>query len=61
MPLFCTDTRTICLWLDGGVVHGSYGNNTVTSTSTINTNQWISLLYIYDESGEIILERSIFM
>ncbi|CAG2252166.1 unnamed protein product [Mytilus edulis] len=50
MPLFCTDTRTICLWLDGGFVHGSYGNNTVTSTSTINTNQWISLLYIYDES-----------
>ncbi|CAG2227703.1 THBS2S [Mytilus edulis] len=50
MPLFCTDTRTICLWLDGGFIHGSYGNNTVTSTSTINTNQWISLLYIYDES-----------
>ncbi|CAC5415336.1 THBS2S [Mytilus coruscus] len=50
MPLFCTDTRTICLWLDAGFVHGSYGNNTVTSTSTINTNEWISLLYIYDES-----------
>jgi hypothetical protein len=51
MPIFCTDSQSICLWLDGDDVYGQYGNSTVNSTFTGTANEWISLVYIYDESG----------
>ena len=52
MPLFCTGNSTICLWISNGIVYGQYGNNTVNSTSPINSEVWTSLVFIYDESGE---------
>ena len=52
MPLFCTRSSTICLWISNGIVYGQYGNNTVNSTSPINSEVWTSLVFIYDESGE---------
>ena len=52
MPLFCTGTSTICLWIRNGIVYGQYGNTVVNSTSPINTEVWTSLVFIYDESGE---------
>ena len=52
MPLFCTGSSTICLWISNGIVYGQYGNNTVNSTSPINSEVWTSLVFIYDDSGE---------
>jgi hypothetical protein len=52
MPLFCTGSSTICLWIRNGIVYGQYGSTVVNSTSPINTEVWTSLVFIYDESGE---------
>ena len=54
MPIFCTQSRTMCVWLENSQVHGQYGNTTVTGTSTITADQWTSVVIQYDESGMLV-------
>ena len=52
MPIFCTDSRTLCIWIENGLITGQYVNNTVQATSTLTADHWTSVVFIYDETGK---------
>ncbi|XP_071121965.1 uncharacterized protein [Mytilus edulis] len=54
MPIFCTESRSICLWLDNLKVNGQFGNSTLSTTATIGTDVWTNLVLQYDESEYIL-------
>jgi hypothetical protein len=57
MPIFCTDSRTLCIWVENGLVTGQYVNNTVQSTSTLTADHWTSVVFIYDETGKTKMKK----
>ena len=54
MPVFCSASHTVCLWLENTQVYGQYRNTTINSAA-ISTDQWTNIVFQYDESG--IFER----
>jgi hypothetical protein len=57
MPIFCTDSHTLCIWVENGLVTGQYVNNTVQSTSTLTADHWTSVVFIYDETGKTKMKK----
>ena len=44
-PILCTTNGTFCLWTEGGVLYGRYGNYMVNSTTTLTGGTWYSIVY----------------
>ncbi|KAL4225039.1 hypothetical protein ACF0H5_015734 [Mactra antiquata] len=58
-PIICSAESTICLLLDNGQIVGTYGNYTVSSTSTLNADTWYNVIFrhrIEDESISIFID-----
>lgn len=54
MPVFCTNSRTVCVWIEGTDLYGQYGNYIVNCTKTVRANEWTSVVLQYDESEYIL-------
>lgn len=56
MPILCTENHTICLWIENSIVNGQYINSTVQAASAVTADQWTSVVLIYDETGNYMLQ-----
>ena len=44
-PIVCSEGSSVCLWLEGGVVKGRYGNSTVTGSSSLSGGDWHNIIF----------------
>ncbi|XP_052265940.1 uncharacterized protein LOC127868328 [Dreissena polymorpha] len=58
-PILCTSNGTFCLWVEGGKVRGQYGEQNITSGSTLTANKWYNVMFrssIEDEALAIFID-----
>ncbi|XP_052268572.1 cartilage oligomeric matrix protein-like [Dreissena polymorpha] len=58
-PILCTSNGTFCLWVEGGKVHGQYGDKTITSGTSLTADTWYNVIFrssIEDEALSIFID-----
>ncbi|KAL5007409.1 hypothetical protein ScPMuIL_016215 [Solemya velum] len=54
LPIFCTLSGLICLWVESRALHGVYGTKNVTSTTILPAETWHHVMFRYDGQEETL-------
>ena len=50
-PLLCSNESAICVWTENSVVHGRYGDSTVSGSTTLTAGTWHNIIFRHSIEG----------